>query len=307
LQSGKESPEGLSDSQGESSSTRESVENKNQNETQNVDSVLEKLERIDELTAKILKLEARQSELENGLNNRGDTHNDTPASVETENGERVETFRFSGEESSDEIDYSDLDSLDGGPKYEFVFGCTNCNETVSEDTSTCPRCGSNLGDVNSTLNWLEKVGKKHESEFAEDENDGFYYYDDNDDGDYDPSPRKPSEDFEILDKSGHMGPARPYCNVCGGETDYISRYDNWYCYRCNVYVDETPFEGTEERSGTDRTQVLEKILSRRHETKDKKSESGEKPLKYYAPYAATEVVTKISMVDDEKPKSKKRR
>jgi hypothetical protein len=275
-----------------------------------IDDVLEKLERIDELTEKIITLEKRQADLEDGINNTEGTMNDTPETIETEDGELVETFRFTEEEFIDDDDLIDIDDDNESSNFEFVFGCTNCNETVDEQEIVCPACGSDLGDVTSNLNWLERVGRRHEDDFVEPDDDSYNYYDETNDyidEDYDPAPGGSPVDFEIVGRGSPDEPIRPYCNSCGGVTEYITRYDSWYCYRCNAYVDEGSVGGAEAGGAPDRSQVLERILSRRHETEKTKAAPGDKPLKYYAPYASTEVVTKISLMDDEKPSKRKRR
>jgi hypothetical protein len=303
----------------------------------NIETLLSKIEIIDELCTRIDKLESKQAGMESSLNQQTrDTSKNTSArkrsdgDVETDNGAKVRTFKFAGE-MDDEIDDNSQDDLlendledeaeDSSAGYKFVFGCFYCNETVNEFDTFCPYCGEQLEEQPTGTDWLEQVGK-HDDQFQPSD-DWEEDYDDEQhdtyDEEYDPSVRRHMRDYhedrgyDRLRDTGYSrrGPSdleRPLCHICGGDTQYIPRYDRWYCYRCAEYAissDSRQNIGLE-NSQKDRTRVLDRIMAHRHSETKTVSKTDDKPLMHYGPYTSPEVITRISLIDSEKTQNKKK-
>lgn len=322
------------------SNDQEDENNTSSDQNKNIETILSKLTLIDELNSRIKELETKQVQLESKKGSETKESKRKPKTsaenlefeIETDDGEKVKTFQFH-EDSSDEVEFEfdeddeDIDNETGIDEismiYDFVFGCSNCHETVNEDDADCPYCGEQLEHVPSGSEWLEQLGESQAGFYEDDWGDGSeseYYSDGYEDyeTDYDPSvtrptqfyqSQRPGQDDRYYGYSEHHSSNNriPLCHNCGGETQYVNRYGRWYCYRCTLYV-SVPSTRTHSRNDTlknDRAKVLERIQSRRHNHSAKHTSQGNKPLKYYAPYSSRDGIIKISMDDTEKPKKKK--
>jgi hypothetical protein len=290
----------------------------------NLEMLLSKMDKIDELNDRIKELESRQFDLESSAKDSEDSavreHKDH---IKTDSGKSVKMFEFANETIDDNNDIGiDPDSEELSGSYEFVFACSKCNKVVEEMDVICPFCGSELEDVPSSIEWLEKMGDRHGQLLPDDDWDDDYYEEglDNSEEDYDPSDGRHTESYDEYNRyqgtkgmsfTGFEGPdsKNPFCHICGEETEFITRYGQWYCYSCNEYT-RSPGSSTEvekEKLRKNRSKVLERVINRRHAELDKGDINGDKPLRYYGPYASSDAVTKISLVDSDQPDAKRKR
>lgn len=351
----------------------------------NLQTILSKMDQIEELNARIKELESKQAKLERSGKESGEPAEvvDRDSGKESESAESEVVFKIADEidneeDEDDDIEFevtdsdfedydeefneeyerefgeeagagsaaeaeeydTDDDGMDSAETYKFTYGCARCGSTVSEREVNCPSCGEMLEDVPAEINWLENIGRKYEAEFPDDRYEDTYYddydydeydepYEDSYDGshdktyddDYDPSPGGRSRDHhdyrrQTSDRNGYrvsepepQNEARPFCDKCGGETDYISRYDRFYCNRCNQYVHrgEPATVHDADRLKGDRSELLERILSRRQAANKEKGGGGDKPLSHYGPYASSDRITHISMLDGKGKEAKRKR
>ncbi|UCH88298.1 MAG: hypothetical protein JSV49_08515 [Thermoplasmata archaeon] len=338
----------------------ESQKTPDEGNMEKIDAILSKVELFDELNSRIEELEQKNKDLESSLKTSRseskpsvdkkqkksgeDTNNHTDNMIETESGERVKTFKFSGEAVeedkegiieeihdeaySDSYDMKEQDEIEGTEEegYEFVFGCWYCNHTIEESELVCPHCGKQVDGQPSGEDWLQQIGEESGGVEAEEDLDDYdedyyeetdeYYYENDD---YDPSQNRAHYEYPYPNQVGggssfdypHFQPSgveSPICPTCGGSTEYISRYDRWYCYKCATYIRGmySPSSAGDNTYQHDRKKVMENILNRRHRRTAAGTGTNDKPLMYYGPYASTSAVTKISLIESEKPEGKKK-
>jgi ribosomal protein S27AE len=303
-----------------------------------IDDIHQRMEELErnhrELTDNLMEVEGRvssrrtsSSQDSNSSTDRRGNNNNSNNNIKADDGRRVKTFNFSSEEPASPgphtHDYDNSGEVyeepaEGDTDYNFVFGCWYCKGTVNELDIICPSCGNQLdGQLNGT-EWLEQMGDGNENYYTDEEWDNeSEYANDSFDEEYDPSVTRIIYDNPDSEKFGRVGPSGyrefgqkemnlniPPCNNCGGNTEYIDRYDRWYCYKCSTYLPRLQSRPGDEidnnHNKKDRSRVLENIINRRH---TKKRNGGkvkdERPLMYYGPYASSDVVTKISMVEDD--------